>query len=61
VINTVLSDELKVTIGSETAQITYGQLLIIVILFIPDGVTAYFKSLRRKGVAEVTKNEEVAF
>ncbi len=38
---TVLSEMLAVSIGSEKAQIMYGLLLVLVIMFMPDGVMAF--------------------
>lgn len=39
---TVISEMLAVSIGSEKAHIMYGLLLVLVIMFMPDGVMAFF-------------------
>ena len=54
---TIVSELLAVSIGAETAHIIYGLLLILVILFMPDGVVAFFTKERLAQVLRRGKPE----
>lgn len=48
VVLTLVSDQLTQRIGSEVAQIIYGLLFVLVILFLPEGIMGLFRFGRKK-------------
>jgi branched-chain amino acid transport system permease protein len=57
VVISVVSEVLTLQMGNEAARMLFGLLMVVVILYLPDGLLAYIRPRRRKTMSQLARSQ----